>query len=206
MARSSHRTLLVFFVLLAALAWSSGSARLASRPDTSSSVYVSSLFNSWMKRYNKVFTGAEKARRLKAFADNWAFVRRHKALNRSYTVGLNQFAHLSFDEFKAQYLTYRPPVRSAVTASVNASLPIVNGMWRSIVAKAAAMFFRTQSLDWRTSGAVTPVKDQGGCGEFLRTSRVDGNGLGSCFCARTGMTTQVPLPFFPRRRLSATTA
>ena len=199
MASSSYKPALVLFVLLASLAWSSHAARIVNRSDTSSSARVSSLFSSWMKKYKMVFTGAEKAKRLKVFASNWAFVKRHQALNRSYTVGLNQFAHLSFDEFKARYLTYRPPVRSAVTASVNASRPIVNGMWRSIAAKAAAMFFRTQSLDWRINGAVTPVKNQGGCGEFIATAASYCGWCPNSLLGCADVVTRVPLPFFKGR-------
>ena len=131
------------------------------------SAAISSLFDSWMTKYNMTFTGAERSKRLGIFAENWAFVQRHNARRRPYTVGLNNFAHLTFDEFRAMYLTYRPAGRLSTGGELeeaNRFKPNLNSRWRGAMAKAASLFARTKAFDWREHGAVTRVKNQGGCG------------------------------------------
>jgi len=60
--------------------------------------------------------------------------------------GVTKFSDLTPEEFKAMYLTYRPSNSSVPRVNV-----VLDGEPNTVV-------------DWRTKGAVTPVKDQGQCG------------------------------------------
>ena len=62
--------------------------------------------------------------------------------------GITQFADLTQEEFETQYLTYRAP-ETPLDLDV-----------RSSDVEAPTSF------DWRSSGKVTAVKDQGNCGSW----------------------------------------
>jgi len=64
--------------------------------------------------------------------------------------GITKFADMTKEEFKATMLGYRP----------NANLSSLHVLTRDEIASGADV----ESKDWRQDGAVTRVKDQGGCG------------------------------------------
>ena len=77
-------------------------------------------------------------------------------------MGLNQFSDLTHAEFKAQYV-------GGKRSSKKGALPA-----EPMPAVTAAP---PASVDWRTQGAVTPVKDQGQCGScwaFATTVSTEG--------------------------------
>jgi len=109
----------------------------------------------------KYSTPSEKEYRFKIFTQNLEEVIRTNKANLSYKFGINRFSDLSKEEFKAKYLGYRPdltkPEIPSIPASANANAP--------------------DSVDWRTKGAVTKVKDQGQCGScwsFSATGSLEG--------------------------------
>ncbi|KAG9459259.1 hypothetical protein H6P81_003767 [Aristolochia fimbriata] len=110
----------------------------------------SELFESWCKQHGRSYSSeAEKLRRFRIFQDNMAFINRHNSVgNFTYSLALNDFADLTHDEFKAARL------RLAVDPSPALRSPRV-----------LALQDVPASLDWREKGAVTPVKDQGSCGD-----------------------------------------
>ncbi|PIN21688.1 Cysteine proteinase Cathepsin L [Handroanthus impetiginosus] len=145
---------------------------LFSQLPTYKSSSVSDLFDSWCKEYGKTYASEqEKAHRLKVFEENYEFVTRHNTRgNSSYTLGLNAFADLTNQEFKARYLGLSPSADDLVirlnSRSVENEGP--NLMKESDI---------PSSLDWRKKGAVTGVKDQGSCGacwSFSATGAVEG--------------------------------
>ncbi|EPS62067.1 cysteine proteinase, partial [Genlisea aurea] len=109
-----------------------------------------SMFESWAAKHKKSYADSDqKARRFEIFKDNLKYVEeRNAAGDRKYKLGLNRFSDLTNEEYRTGFLG-RKPNRSPGTKSVgfatgNGSVPA--------------------AVDWRTRGAVTPVKDQGNCG------------------------------------------
>uniref|UniRef100_A0ACD5YMK9 Uncharacterized protein n=1 Tax=Avena sativa TaxID=4498 RepID=A0ACD5YMK9_AVESA len=107
----------------------------------------------WMARYGRVYSDdAEKARRLEVFKANVAFIESVNSGTDKFSLEANQFADITEEEFKATYTGYKAPVagnkrKATGFKYANVSLDAV-----------------PTSVDWRTKGAVTPIKDQGQCG------------------------------------------
>jgi cathepsin F/cysteine peptidase B len=111
---------------------------------------VTTAFTQFMKEHNKQYSDAEFAVRLGVFAKNLERVnemnKEHILLGGEAVFGVTKFSDLTPEEFKAMYLTYIPSNSSVPRVNV-----VLDGEPDSVV-------------DWRTKGAVTPVKDQGQCG------------------------------------------
>ncbi|KAJ0980141.1 hypothetical protein J5N97_008396 [Dioscorea zingiberensis] len=106
----------------------------------------------WMANYGRVYKDAvEKLHRLEIFKANLKLIESFNAADHKFKLGANQFADLTNEEFKAIYNGFKPSSKKLSTAS-SSSFRYEN------VSAAPA------SMDWRTKGAVTPVKDQGQCG------------------------------------------
>ncbi|KAK4760873.1 hypothetical protein SAY87_005766 [Trapa incisa] len=106
----------------------------------------------------------ERERRFDIFKDNLRFIDEHNsaAPNRSYRLGLNKFADLTNEEYRAVFLgTRSDPKRRVMKARVAGSRYAVRAGDHLPVA-----------VDWRTRGAVNPVKNQGSCGSCWAFSTV----------------------------------
>lgn len=113
---------------------------------------VWSVYEKWMSDFGRVYkSDTEKHQRFEVFKANFQFVEStNKKPGLSYKVGLNEFADLTNEEFKAKYVGYKSP----------------SGPKKATAFKYANLTTVPASIDWRTYGAVTPIKDQGNCGRL----------------------------------------
>lgn len=109
------------------------------------------LFESWVSKHGKTYESIEeKLHRFEIFKDNLKHIDQRNKETTSYWLGLNEFADLSHEEFKNQYLGLKPELSRTRGSSRDFS-------YREVVDL-------PKSVDWRKKGAVAPVKNQGSCG------------------------------------------
>ncbi|KAK0590223.1 hypothetical protein LWI29_024210 [Acer saccharum] len=106
----------------------------------------------WMVRYGRVYSdNDEKEKRFQIYKENVALIESfNKANNKPYKLGVNEFADLTNEEFKAS--------RNRFKGHMCSQNELISFKYENVTAVPSTM-------DWRKKGAVTPIKDQGQCGK-----------------------------------------
>ncbi|KAG5149847.1 hypothetical protein JHK82_016728 [Glycine max] len=106
----------------------------------------------WMTRYGKVYKDPqEREKRFRVFKENVNYIEAfNNAANKSYKLGINQFADLTNKEFIAPRNGFKGHMCSSII--------------RTTTFKFENVTATPSTVDWRQKGAVTPIKDQGQCG------------------------------------------
>jgi C1A family cysteine protease len=114
---------------------------------------LGTIFQSFKLKYDKTYKNhAEETKRFNIFSDNLRSIEEHNARFdqglETYTKGVNQFADMTLEEFKA-LLTVSSAKRPQFTNGTKYVKNEVN---------------IPDFVDWRSQGQVTGVKNQGACG------------------------------------------
>ena len=122
-------------------------------------------FDYFAAKYRKSYAeNSEYQKRFMIFKRNYKFIKTHNfnAKIHGYKLGVNKFADLTNDEYRKTYLE---------TFKLNSNISKVSepdGKFKNRMKSAQAKndFYdlgNPSSVDWRNTGAVMPVKDQGEC-------------------------------------------
>lgn len=119
-------------------------------------------FEVWRLEHGKKYSSVEEYLfRAKIFENNLQKITTHNQGSAKWSMGVNAFADMTTEEFKARYVGGLKPNANKI----------------NVAAKFDATIGSPSSVDWRNRGAVTPVKNQGQCGScwaFSTTGSTEG--------------------------------
>jgi cathepsin F len=117
--------------------------------------YYKNEFNKFIQKFNKSYTASENSVRYNIFKQN--LMKASQIQDPYATYGVTKFSDLTEAEFSRQYLTYIDPRRRL---NLLRNAPNV----RRSALEATSSTLAIPAKNWKDSGYVTPIKDQGACG------------------------------------------
>ena len=168
--------LVLLFALLASVL---GQSKLRGSLDFSQSQTVALVndesfhwkeFQNFQERFSKRYSNLQELEsRFSVFKKNFIEILAHNAdYTQNFTLGVNQFTDLTPEEFKYQYV-------SGLMAKEDEDED--NLALYGCKSFSSSAIDTPVSIDWRTKGAVNPVRDQGQCGScwaFSATGAIEG--------------------------------
>jgi len=128
---------------------------------------IDDMWASWKVENNKEYSATEELLRKSIFTANVAKIMAHNAdTTQTFTMGVNMFADLTGEEFKEKTRC----MDKAAGSDGDEYCPSAKNCKQLPTTSA-------KSFDWRTKGAVTPIKNQGDCGScwaFSTTGSLEG--------------------------------
>jgi len=103
-------------------------------------------FTNWMQDFNKVYASHEFFHRFNSFKNNMDYVEKWNAQSSQTVLGLTHLADLTNEEYRSTFLGTWTDTSAPENVAEISFAPVAD------------------TVDWRTKGAVTGIKDQGQCG------------------------------------------
>lgn len=152
-------------MLAVALAVALTASAAAAAPWERADEEVRHLYEAWKLEHGRPARGNDgdgddDLLRLEVFRDNLRYIDAHNAEAdvglHGFRLGLTPFADLTLEEFRGRVLGFQQSRRRNDTADAEVDDDSTGYQLRELQVPSA--------VDWRKSGAVTPVKNQGACG------------------------------------------